>query len=120
MDKNEAIIRRYVDELNGRNLAILDEVVAPSVIFGPNETLSREEYRQLIVGRIERLPGYHVTIDKASANGDEVSIQWTYRGRDQGTGEEVVGKAASAYRIVHGRIVEVRSLPEDASGERRI
>ncbi len=120
MDKNEAIIRRYVDELNDRNLAILDEVVAPSVIFGPDETLSLDEYRQLIVGRIERLPGYHVTIDRASANGDEVSIHWTFRGKDQSTGEEVVGKAASVYRIAGGRIVEVRSLPEDAPGERRV
>jgi predicted ester cyclase len=115
MNRNEAIIRRYVDELNDRNLAILDEVVSPSVIFGPDETLSLKEYRQLIVARIELLPGYHVTIDRASANGDEVSIEWTYRGKDQSTGEEVVGNAASAYRIVDGRIAEVRSLPGDTS-----
>jgi predicted ester cyclase len=110
MHENEAIVRRYVDELNKRNFAILDEVVAPTVVFGPDETVTREEYRQLILDRIERLPDYRVAIDKAWTNGDEVSINWTFRGTDPATGKEVVDKAASAYRIVDGKIIEVRSL----------
>ena len=119
MNENEAIIRRYVDELNRRNFGILEDVVAASVVFSPDETLSREEYRELIVGRIERLPDYHVTIEKAASNGDEVIIHWTFRGTDRTTGENVVGNAASAYWIVDGRIAEVRSLPEDIPDEPR-
>lgn len=115
MNPNEALIRRYVDELNERNFAILDEVVAPSVIFAPDEIVSRAEYRRQIEDRIARLPDYHVTIDELWCDGDEVAIRWTRRGTDPATGEQVVGHAATAYRIVDGRIVDVRSL-EDGAG----
>jgi predicted ester cyclase len=72
MNENEAILRRYVGELNRRNFAILDEVVAPSVIFGPGEIVSRAEYRRQIEDRIARLPDYHVTIDELWCDGDAV------------------------------------------------
>ena len=42
---NKALIRRYVDELNRRNLDILDAVVAGEVRFEDGVTVSREEYR---------------------------------------------------------------------------
>lgn len=112
MNANEALLHRYVDELNERNFAILDEVVARSVVFGSGETVSRAEYRRQIEERTARLPDYHVTIDELWCDGDEVAIRWTHCGTDPATGEQVVGHAASAYRIVNGRIVEVRSLEE--------
>jgi len=111
-DENESILRRYVDELNKRNFAILDQVVADVVVFGPDETVTRDEYRQQIDGRISRLPDYHVSIDEASSLGDVVSIRWTFRGTDSTTGEKISGQAATAYRFVDGRIVEVRSVDQ--------
>jgi predicted ester cyclase len=109
-DSNEAILRRYVDQLNRRNFAVLDDVVADEVIFGPNETVSREQYRHQILDRIERMLDYHVTIDDLWTEGDEVSILWTYRGTDNETSQKLTGHVASAYRFVNCRIVEVRSL----------
>ncbi len=114
MDTNEAILRRYVDELNQRNLAVLDEVVALEVTFGPNEIVTRDEYRQQILDRIEQLPGYDVTIDELWTDGDRVSIRWTFRGTDSTTGERVTGHAASVYRFANGRIIEVSSPDESA------
>jgi len=35
LEENKAIVRRWIEELNRRNLAVLDELVAPN-FFSPN------------------------------------------------------------------------------------
>lgn len=110
MADNAANFRRYVDELNKRNFSILDSVIADTVVFGPDETVTRDAYRKQILDRIDRLPDYCVTIDELWTEGDEVCIRWTHRGTDPVSGKETVGHAASAYRFANGRVVEVRSL----------
>ena len=65
-----ATIRRYVDELNNRNFAILDRVGGPrrspsAVSYAPRaskrqRSSTREEYAQSIRNRVEEFPDYTV------------------------------------------------------------
>ena len=112
MQADESALRRYVSELNERNFAVLDEVVADFVSMGPGENLTRYEYRQLILNRIERWPDYHVTVQEATSIGDEVILRWSVRGTDKETGESMSEQRVSGYRFLEGRIVEVRDVAD--------
>ena len=121
-EANKAVIRRYVDELNRRNLAILEELIAEKVISGSlfpeleaDETISRETYKGQILQRITAFPDYHVAIEQVVAEGDWVALFWTSRWTHSQeymgvppTGKLLKGTAVSIYRIAEGQIVEVR------------
>lgn len=121
-ETNKALIRRYVDELNRRNLAILEELVAEKIISGSlfpeleaDEIISRETYKGWILQRISACPDYHVTIERLLAQGDQVILFWTSRWTHSQeymgvppTGKLLKGTAVSVYRIAEGQIVEVR------------
>lgn len=120
----KALIQRYVDELNRRNLAVLDELVAEDVILrsllrteSADVVTGREAYREGILQRITAFPDYHVTILEMLAEGDQVMVYWRNQGTHQGTfrgvpptGRLIEERAVSLYRIAHGQIVEVRGF----------
>jgi len=123
---NKALLRRYVDQLNQRNLAILDELVADDVRIRSLQRLEQTEahtltgrgaYRAGIVQRITAFPDYHVTILEMIAEADQVMLYWRNRGTHSGvyrgippTGKVIEEMAISIYRISDGRIVEVRGF----------
>ena len=121
-EANKTLIRRYVDELNRRNLAVLEELVAEKVISGSlfpeleaDETISRETYKGWILQRITAFPDYHVAIEQVVAEGERVVLFWTSRWSHSQeymgippTGKVLKGTAVSTYRIAEGQIVEVR------------
>jgi steroid delta-isomerase-like uncharacterized protein len=124
--ENKAIIRRYVDELNRRNLAIIDELVADKVVLGslfrtpdasPVEEVTREAYKEDIRHRVTASPDYYVTIEEMIAEDDQVVLHWTRRWTHRETflgvpptGKEIRETAISIYRIAAGKIVEVRGF----------
>ena len=128
--ENRATIRRYVDELNNRNFAILDRVVAETVSRHSllrtesqqaPEIVTRQEYAQGIRNRVEEFPDYTVTILDMLAEGDRVMLYWerqfTHREEFLGvsaTGKTIVERAISIYRLREGRIIEVNALWDQA------
>ena len=119
------MIERYVDELNKRNLSILDELVADEVVLGSlmrgddllQPEVGRQEYRRGIEDRLKAFPDYAVTIKEMIAESDQVVLYWSCRGTQRGdylgvkpTGKVIEGVAVSIYRIVQGKIVEVRGI----------
>lgn len=121
-ETNKALIRRYVEELNQRNLAIVEELVAEEVISGSlfpgleaDERISREGYKAGILQRVTANPDYQVAIEQMIAEGDRVILFWTGRWTHSQTylgvpptGNVLAGTAVSLYRIAGGQIVEVR------------
>ena len=110
--ENKAIVRRYIDELNKRNAAILDELVGE--VF-------REEVRNGYTRRIQAFPDYLVEIQDMIAEGEQVMVEWTHRGTHLGeddgiapTGKVMSGHAISIYRVVGGQIVEARGIWDQA------
>ena len=124
IEANKTILRRYVEELNQRNLAILDELVAEDVQIGAWEEWGQPAaeikygsvaYGEGIRQRIAAFPDYQVTILEMIAEADQVMLYWRNRGTQLGiyddvppTGQVLEEVHISIYRIRNGQIVEVR------------
>lgn len=108
IEENKSIIHRYIDELNRRNETILGELVANKF---------RDTVRQGYLRNITAFPDYFVEIKDIVAEGEQVVVEWTYRGTHRGvyqgikpTGKEIYGRAISIYRLRDGQIVDARGI----------
>ena len=125
-ETHKTIIRRYVEELNQRNEAVIDELIADDFIartlhVTPADTaetpVGRDIVRQGYRRNITAFPDYAVTVEDLIAEDDRVVMYWTHSGTHSGeflgvpaTGKEIRGAAVSIYRIANGKIAEVRVL----------
>ena len=125
-EANKAIIRRYIEQLNRRNDAVIDELVADDVTVDTLHAISvdasgpwvgRDVVRQGYQRNTTAFPDYQVTVEQLIAEGDNVVMHWTHRGTHTAdflgvppTGREIRGAEISIYRIVDGRIAEMRAL----------
>jgi steroid delta-isomerase-like uncharacterized protein len=110
---NKAIVRRYIDELNRRNVAVIDEVVATDL---------RDTIRQSYKRNVSAFSDYVVQIEEMIAEDDKVVVVWTHRGTHRGdydgippTKRVIAGRAISIYRVVGGRIVDVDGIWDQAA-----
>ena len=114
---NKALIQRYVEAWNTRNLALMDELLAPNVVcrfYGLAEVHWREAFKQMAPAFAAAFSESWFTIDTIIAEGDLVAIHSSWRGTHQGeylgiaaTGKQVTETLTRFYRIVEGRIVEM-------------
>ena len=126
IEANKAIIRRYIEQLNQRNEAVIDELVAEDFTVSTLHAISgdasgpavgRDTVRQGYRRNTTAFPDYQVTVEQLIAEGDIVVMHWTHRGTHTedflgvpATGREIRGAAISIYRIVDGKIAEVWAL----------
>ena len=110
---NKAIIHRYIHELNQRNAAVIDELVAEDFRGTVREGYSRN---------VTAFPDYVVTIEEMVAEDDKVVLVWTHRGTHLGvyegvppTGKVIVGRHISIYRIFNNQIIEADGVWDAAS-----
>ena len=123
LEENKAIVRRYTEACNKKDLALLDELVAPDYFHSAFQLRGREEYKQFETMLWTAFPDWHETIEDITAEGDKVwyrmKITGTHTGEYRGlapwTGEKITlaptGKkftmtGVSIKRIVDGKIVE--------------
>ena len=137
-EDNKAIARRlYEEALNTGNIAVVDELVAPSIVLhydypadspGPAEPPSGLEAIKHFVSNVRTtFPDYHFTVELQVAEGDLVVTRGTARGTHQGkywdstwqdippTAKQVTWTETAIDRIVEGKIVE-NWFNEDALG----
>ena len=112
-NENKALVQRYIDQLNQRNVAILDELVA-------NEF--REAVRQGYLRIITAFPDYTVVVQDMVAEGEQVVVEWSHTGVHNGvydglppTGKTITGSAISIYRLRDGQIVDARGAWDQAA-----
>jgi steroid delta-isomerase-like uncharacterized protein len=114
---NKALVRRYYDTiLNGRNLAAIDEFLAPTFVsYGPSgQGVDRTAHVQALTVSHTALPDLHLTIEDQIAEDDKVVTRWTARGSHRGTfffglpptGKPVTATAIHIHRLAAGKIVE--------------
>jgi steroid delta-isomerase-like uncharacterized protein len=111
---NKALVTRYYDEvLNQRNLAALDDLLAPNFAsWLPDGTrLGRVEYRDAVVASHQAFPDLVVEVLDQLAEGDKVATRWrasgTHRGPFAGipaTGRPVRITAMHLHRVVDGKL----------------
>ena len=117
LEENKAIVRRWIEELNKRNLAILDELIAPDFFHPTHQLRGLEEYKQFMTMFGKGLPDWHETIEDIIAEGDKVWHRFKCTGTHKGefyglapTGKKITWTGVNFWRIVDGKVVEKESL----------
>jgi steroid delta-isomerase-like uncharacterized protein len=118
-EANKALVRRFYDEVtNGRNVAALDELLAPNfegfTVEGADHGQNREEFKQMITMLLNAFPDHQQTMHDWIVEDDKVVTRWTAQGTHQGeyggiapTGKQVKITGMDIFRVVDGKIVEV-------------
>jgi steroid delta-isomerase-like uncharacterized protein len=108
-EENKAVLRRYVEEWNKRNLAAL-EIFAPDYVFHgavpPGVSPDLASMKQWRLALWTAFPDMQATVENLIAEGDKVASRWTLRGTHQGEfmGMPPTGKQVSWTGIVIDRI----------------
>ena len=116
-EENKAIVRRFVEEAQGRgNYQVIDEVVAPTFInqsAPPGFPADREGVRATFDLFRAAFPDLTVVIHDQIAEGDKVVTRKTFQGTHQGefmgippTGRKVTIGVTDILRVHEARIVE--------------
>ena len=105
MEENKAIIRKVVEEVNKRNLAVLDEFTAPDYVDHTNQLQGLESVKQFYAMVFKDFPDFHRTIEDIIAEGDKVWARYETTGTAP-SGKKVELTSISIHRIVNGKIVE--------------
>jgi steroid delta-isomerase-like uncharacterized protein len=115
--ENKAVVRRFIEEgINGRNLALFDEVFAPDFVWhggSLGETRDLETFKAVVGPFVAAFPDLAITIDDFIGEDDRVVGRLTVRATHQGdffgvpaTGAAVEWSGNSTYRLANGKIVE--------------
>ena len=116
VEKNKAIVRRLFEELNKRNLDVLDEIFAPDFLNhhpAPGASPDREGLRQFISGMHKTFPDCRWIVEDTIAEGNKVVYRFTMHGTDSvgfmgmpPTGKKVFVEAIGIQRFSNGKVVE--------------
>ena len=116
-DYNKAIVRRFYEEIDKGNIAILDELVAEDYLDHnpppfPSQSSDRERLKEEFKLFWEATPGYH-HIEDQIAEGDKVVTRLISYGKHQGdlpgaprTGNDMKMTSITIHRIANGKLAE--------------
>jgi len=120
LEKNKAIVRRFTEEFNKRNLAVLDEFLAPDGVNHTHQLRGLENAKQFFTMLIKGFPDFQFTIEDMIAEGDKVWVRFKETGTHTGdyfglapTGKKITVSAVHNFRIVNGKVVESFSVSDD-------
>ena len=118
-EENKAVIRRWIEAYNQRDLEAEADVLAPGYMAhvpspqGPLDLEGLEAWREFTAPFVEAFPDLRLTIEDISAEGDtvaaRVAFHGTHRGEFQGlppTGKEVAFSSMEFNRVVDGKVEE--------------
>jgi steroid delta-isomerase-like uncharacterized protein len=116
-EENKAIIRRWIEAYNERDLEAEASVLASDYVAhvpaapGPLEGL--EAWRQFSGHFAEAFPDIRLTVEDIAAEGDTVAARVAFRGTHRGefqgippTGKEVAFSSMEFNRVVDGKVEE--------------
>lgn len=118
-EENKAFMRRFYEEVfNQKNLAAIDDFVAPDFVNRSAAQLGLvsgdlEHVKQFVGVVMQAFPDLHYTVEDMVAEGDKVVTRLTLSGTQQGAfmGIPATGKHATVsdieiFRITGGKAVE--------------
>jgi predicted ester cyclase len=121
LEENKAIVRRFIEAYNKRNLDLIDDFVAPDYVDHTNK-VDRDGLKQLFAMGLKGFPDWHETIEDIIAEGDEVWVRLAYTGTHTGeffglapTGKKIKAKDVDIYRIVNGKLAEYWSVTDNVN-----
>ena len=117
LEENKDIIRKVMETVNKRDLALLDELIAPDYVDTTLQLKGLKGFRQSVTLLYEGFPDIHATIDDIIAEGDKVwdrvTLTATHTGEYRGlapTGKKIAFKGVRIWRIVNSKVVERESF----------
>jgi len=127
LEKNKAIVRRFTEELNKGNIAVMDELFSSNFVHPALQLRGLEAYKQLEVATRKAFPDLHDTIEEMIAEEDKVCVYAHVTGTHKGewriplphpnkkarlapTGKKITFSYVGIYRIVDGKIVERKTV----------
>ncbi len=116
VEENKAVMNRIIDEvLNGRNLALTEEVIAPDYVYRGalgKEFHGPEGFKQDIISLITAFPDYHLKVEDMFGEGDMVVSRITGSGTHTGEfmGIAPTGKHFTCFVILIVRIVDGKEV----------
>lgn len=110
-EDNKAKVRQIIEEVwNGGNLAVLDELVAPTCVFhDPNTTFHGPEgIKHYVMMYRMAFPDLQFTVNDLIGEGDKVVIRWMVTGTHKGQlqGMAPTGKVVRVTGIVISRLAK--------------
>jgi steroid delta-isomerase-like uncharacterized protein len=116
-EANKALVRRWLAEMDKRNLHIVDELVAVDYIDHnppiPDLTPGREGVKQANALLLTAFPDASHTIEDQIAEGDKVVTRMTVRGTFVGeylgippNGKQITAEGIMIHRVAGGQLVE--------------
>ena len=113
-DQNKAVLRRWFDALNHKDLKALEKLAdetftAGCFILGSGSMaeLGPEGVKKWLHQVMENPANMHITIDDMLAEGDKVTIRFTVQDIDPASGEPISSIHIYIYRMVAGQIAEI-------------
>lgn len=113
--RNKQVANRVVTEiLSGGNYELANELYAPDFVnHGQTRDVGLAEDQAAARGWKSAFPDLVMTADKLIAEGDLVTVLWSARGTNTGTGnglpatgKALTGRGITIWKIVDGRITE--------------
>ena len=115
-EQDKMLARRLFEEIwNSKNLAVMDELVAPNFVFhNAVKTLyGPEDYKRFAMSYHNAFPEARFTVEDVIAEGDTVALRWVARGAHSGellgippTGKQVTVSGITITLISNGKSVE--------------
>jgi len=112
-ERNKAVARRVFDEIfNQKRLEAAGEIYAPEFINHGSRQISLAEDQAWARSEVKAFPDVRITVDSVFAEGDYVTVLWTFRGTHTAwgygglppTGTRLSMRGITIWRIVDGRI----------------
>ncbi len=118
-EENKSIMRRFYEEvMNQKNLAAIDDFLAPNFVNHSASQLGLtgggiEHVKQYVSMVLKVFPDLHYTVEDLIAEGDKIVARITVSGTQQGafmgipsTGKHVTISDIEIFRITNGKAVE--------------
>ena len=118
-EENKAVIRRWIEAFNERDLQGEADVLAPGYVAhvpspqGPLDLGGLQAWREFTAPFVEALPDLRLTIEDIAAEGNTVAARVAFRGNHRGefqgippTDKEVNFTSMEFDRVVDGKVEE--------------
>lgn len=131
LEGNKALVRKFIDAYNARELGRFDELVAPDYIDQTHGQTGRDNLKQLFTLAFDAFPDWHEHIEEMVAEGDRVWVRVTATGTHTGewnafgvsippTGRKVTMPMVFIWRIAGGQLAEGREVDDEVQFLRQL
>ena len=112
-EKNKAVARRVFDEIfNQRRLQVADEIYARDFVNHGRRAISLAEDQAWVRSELKAFPDLRMAVDAMVAEGDYVTVLWTFRGTHTAwgygglppTGTRVEMRGITIWRVIDGKL----------------